>query len=186
MKTCSFCRFIAQTREGNPVLLKMMHVVLYALAGLVVPVMLSASQADAPREATAALRETGPDYSAGKLVGTMRSSGLSGAVFENTSGEQKFYRKGVTFSDGSRIVAVYSESIVVRMPEGSSVEYLVTRGTAGTAGTVGTVGAVGTAPASRPVVEAPAYSGSQDRNERKTIRKTRGKRNNRRNAEQDE
>jgi hypothetical protein len=177
MKIRSFFRFIAQSREGCPVLSKRIHVVLYALAGLVIPVMLSASPTDAPREVTAALREAGPDYSAGKLVGTMRSGSLSGAVFENASGEQKFYRKGVTFSDGSRIVSVDSESIVVRTPEGSSVEYLVTRGTSGRSGT---------APASRPAVETPSYSGSQDRDEGKTIRTPRGKRKNRRNAEQDE
>jgi hypothetical protein len=180
MKTCSFCRFIAQAREGCPFISTMIRFILFSLAGLVVPVMLSASQADAPREAAATLRETGPDYSAGKLVGTMLSSSLSGAVFENASGEQKFYRKGVTFSDGSRILAVYSESIVVRTPEGSSVEYLVTRGTAGRSGA---------APANRPAVEtpSPSYSGSQDRrNEGEMVKTLRGKRRHGRNSEQDE
>lgn len=107
MKIRLFYRFIAQAREGSSFLSKMMRYILISLAGLVIPVMSSASPAESPPGVAAAQqRETGPDYSAGKLVGTMLSSGLSGAVFENSAGEQKFYRKGITFSDGSRIVAV--------------------------------------------------------------------------------
>lgn len=169
MKTISCLPFIAQTREKFPAAAKRIAVIFIVLAGLRVPCMLSVSHADNTGKAAIMPLETGPDYRAGKLVGTMLSSGLSGAVFENAAGEQKFYRKGVTFSDGSRIVSVYSESIVVKTPEGTSVEYLVTRGTSGRSGT---------APASlpAPAVETPSYSGSQDQDESEIRKTLRGKR----------
>lgn len=131
MKNSSWCHGTAHGRRNCPFLSKLTAVMLFALAGLLVPDLVFVSRADERREASVPMHETGPVYSADKLVGTMNSGNLSGAVFENASGEQKFYRKNVTFSDGSRIIAVSSESIVVRTPEGSSLEYLVTRGTAG-------------------------------------------------------
>ena len=87
------------------------------------------------RETGASLSEAAPDYAASRLVGTINGGKSSGAVFENAAGEQKFYRKGETFLDGSRIIAVHPTSIRVKTPEGSVVEYMVTRGTSGKPGT---------------------------------------------------
>jgi len=124
----------ARLREYFVILTNSIPGVLFALAGLLIPVMLSAAQADAPRGAAAPMREEGPDYSSNRLVGTINSGKSSGAVFENAAGEQKFYYSNKTFSDGSRIIAVYPGSIIVRTPEGSVVEYMVTRGTSGKPG----------------------------------------------------
>jgi len=87
------------------------------------------------KDAGTPVNEAGPDYSANRLVGTINGGKYSGAVFENATGEQKFYRSGETFSDGSRIISVHPTNIKVRTPEGSVVEYMVSRGTSGKPGT---------------------------------------------------
>ena len=156
-------------------MVRIMPAVLCVLAALAAPLSLSASQAYSIEEVSG-VRETGPEYSASKLVGTMNSGNLSGAVFENASGEQKFYRKNVTFSDGSRIIAVSSESIVVRTPEGSFAEYLVTRGTAGRSVNV---------PLTPSAVEPPPSAAPQTRTEGELQKRIKGVRKDRNNAGQD-
>lgn len=176
MKVRSLRRCSVQTREFCLRIVRMISAVLYVLAVLIVPGMLSASPADSSGKAAASQRETGPDYATDKLVGTMQSSSLSGAVFENASGEQKFYQKDRAFSDGSRIIAVFDERIIVRTPAGSSLEYLVTRGTPGRAGNN---------PSSRTVVEPPPNAVPQNQEEGELKRRQRGVRKNGNTAGQD-
>jgi hypothetical protein len=78
--------------------------------------------------------ESPPDYSASRLVGAMKIGGSSVVVFENAKGEQTFYRTGETFADGSKIVTVNADSIIVRLSDGSKVEYFVMQDGAGKAG----------------------------------------------------
>ena len=82
--------------------------------------------------------ESSPDYSASRLVGAMKIGGSSVVVFENAKGEQTFYRTGETFADGSKIVAVNADSIIVKLSDGSKVEYFVMPDGAGKAGIAST------------------------------------------------
>ncbi len=75
--------------------------------------------------------ERGPDYATGRLVGTLEGGPFTGAVFEHTDGTQTFYRMGVTFSDGTRIVEVRPKSVTVRAGDGTLLEYRVTGGAPG-------------------------------------------------------
>jgi hypothetical protein len=70
------------------------------------------------------------DYTASRLVGAMKVGEGSVVVFENAKGEQTFYRMGETFPDGAKIVAVNTNSIIVKRPDGSKVEYFVSPGSA--------------------------------------------------------
>ena len=70
--------------------------------------------------------ESPPDYATSRVVGAMKVGGASVVVFENAKGEQTFYRTGETFADGSKIVSVHANSIIVRLSDGSSAEYFVT------------------------------------------------------------
>lgn len=79
-----------------------------------------------------------PDYSTMRLVGAMKAGGSSVVVFENAKGEQTSYRTGETFADGSRIVAVSGNSIMVRQSDGSQVEYFVSPSGAGKPGAAST------------------------------------------------
>ena len=79
--------------------------------------------------------ESPPDYATSRVVGAMKVGGSSVVVFENATGEQTTYRTGETFADGSKIVAVNANSIIVRQSDGSKVEYFVTQNGAGKAGT---------------------------------------------------
>jgi hypothetical protein len=90
--------------------------------------------------------ESPPDYSTSRVVGAMNVRGSSVVVFENTKGEQTTYRTGETFADGSKIVAVNANSIIVRLLDGSKVEYFVTPNGAGKAGAAST---------GRPVTDSP-------------------------------
>jgi hypothetical protein len=82
--------------------------------------------------------ESPPDYSASRLVGAMKVGGSSVVVFENAKGEQSFYRTDETFADGSKIVAVNVNSIIVKLSDGSKVEYFVMPDGAGKAGIAST------------------------------------------------
>jgi hypothetical protein len=90
--------------------------------------------------------ESPPDYATSRVVGAMKVGGSSVVVFEDAKGEQTTYRTGETFADGSKIVAVHANSIIVRLSDGSKVEYFVTPIGAGKAGA---------APTSRPVAASP-------------------------------
>ena len=95
-----------------------------------------------------------PDYSTSRVVGAMKVGASSVVVFENAKGEQTTYRTGETFSDGSKIVAVTDNSIIVRQSDVSKVEYFVTPNGAGKAGTPSTGRPVTANPATAP---PPAY-----------------------------
>lgn len=88
-----------------------------------------------------------PDYAAMRLVGSMGVGQSAVVVFENAKGEQSFYPAGRAFSDGSRILQVTDKSIVVRRPDGSSIEYFVSPAGAARPGIASPL---------RPVVESPA------------------------------
>jgi hypothetical protein len=93
--------------------------------------------------------ESPPDYSTSRVVGAMKVGGSSVVVFENAQGEQTAYRTGETFVDGSKIIAVNANSIIVKLSDGSKVEYFVTPVGAGKAGTPST---------GRPVTANPAIA----------------------------
>jgi hypothetical protein len=98
--------------------------------------------------------ESPPDYSTSRVVGAMKVGGSSVVVFENAKGEQATYRTGETFADGSKIVTVKDDSIIVKLSDGSKVEYFVTQNGAGKAGTPSTGRPVTANPATAP---PPAY-----------------------------
>lgn len=114
---------------------RLLWVSVTALAAALLCAMSPGISAAASSQSRELAAEAGPDYTANRLVGTVNGGVFSGAVFENTSGEQKFYRKGETFLDGSRIITVSSTSILVKNAGGSVVEYMVSRGTTGAKGT---------------------------------------------------
>lgn len=91
--------------------------------------------------------EAPPDYAASRLVGTMKGRGSSIVVFENAKGEQTYYRTGEKYSDGSKIITVTADSIIVQLSDGSQVEYFVAPGA---------MGKPGTAAVGRPVVNSAA------------------------------
>ena len=99
--------------------------------------------------------ESPPDYATSRVVGAMKVGGSSVVVFENATGEQTTYRTGETFADGSKIVAVNANSIIVRQSDGSKVEYFVTPNGAGKAGAASTGRPVTASPA--PTSPAPSY-----------------------------
>lgn len=94
-----------------------------AIAGLAIPSLVCSA------EALPGIH--GPDYAASRLVGTMDGGPFSGAVFEAADGVQTFYRLGVDYLDGTKIVQVGPRSITVRTGDGSYLEYRVAGGTPG-------------------------------------------------------
>ncbi len=83
--------------------------------------------------AAGAVQVEAPDYANSRLVGTLNGGGFSGAVFEDSSGKQQFYRAGETFADGSSIAEVKRKSILIRTADGNLVEYRVVGGKPGRA-----------------------------------------------------
>ncbi len=63
-----------------------------------------------------------------RLIGTIEGQDFAGAVFDDSSGGQKFYRLGEPMPDGSRIIKVESDSIVLKRSDGSRYELFI-RGT---------------------------------------------------------
>jgi len=59
------------------------------------------------------------------LNGTIQSSDLTGAVITVAKGEQSFFRKFEKLPDGSQIVAVRPDSIVLKHPDGTTYEMYV-------------------------------------------------------------
>jgi hypothetical protein len=108
-----------KTPRGIPVLPVILAALLVPLLGAAAP------DTSATRSGQASVSEQGPDYARDRLVGTMRAGSFSGAVFEDPSGKQAFYRCGEMFSDGTRILAVKRRHIVVESAEGRRSEYYV-------------------------------------------------------------
>lgn len=69
-----------------------------------------------------------------RLVGTVEGEPFSGAVFDDGTGVQTFYRLHEQLPDGSFIVKVRSDSIAIKKSDGSLYE-IFTSGTANTAAT---------------------------------------------------
>lgn len=62
-----------------------------------------------------------------RLVGTIEGSGFAGAVLLDPSGDQQFFRINETLPDGSRLIKVRKESILVKRPDGMTYEVFVYR-----------------------------------------------------------
>lgn len=62
---------------------------------------------------------------ASRLIGTIQSRNFIGAVFSDSKGEQSFYRVFDTLPDGSKIVAVRSDSISLKGTDGMSYDMYI-------------------------------------------------------------
>ena len=60
-----------------------------------------------------------------RLIGTIQSKNFIGAVFSDSKGEQSFYRVFDTLPDGSKIVAVRSDSISLKGTDGVSYDMYI-------------------------------------------------------------
>lgn len=59
------------------------------------------------------------------LIGTIQSQDFSGAVINVAKGEQSFYRLGDKLPDGSQIVKVRTDTILLKAADGSTYEMYV-------------------------------------------------------------
>ncbi len=59
------------------------------------------------------------------LNGTIQSSDLTGAILTVAKGEQTFFRKFDKLPDGSQIVGVHPDNIVIKRPDGTTYEMYV-------------------------------------------------------------
>jgi hypothetical protein len=62
---------------------------------------------------------------ASRLIGTIQSENFTGAVFSDSKGEQTVYRVFDTLPEGSRIVAVRSDSISLKGTNGISYDMYI-------------------------------------------------------------
>jgi general secretion pathway protein C len=61
-------------------------------------------------------------YTAYTLIGTIEGDVFSGAVLADTMNQQSFYRLGQKLPDGSQIVKVKLDSVILKRADGSTVE----------------------------------------------------------------
>lgn len=78
-----------------------------------------------PRQAPA--QPAAPASTDHRLVGTVEGTVFSGAVFIDPAGQQQFYRINETLPDGSRLIAVRQESVLVRRQDGMTYEVFIYR-----------------------------------------------------------
>lgn len=71
------------------------------------------------------------DPSGLRLVGTVISAGFAGAVLGDAEGEQAFYPLSATLPDGSRIVKIRKNHILLRRNDGSLSEMYISQGASG-------------------------------------------------------
>jgi len=69
--------------------------------------------------------------SAYRLVGTIEGGPFTGAVIDDTKNPQAFYRLNDKLPDESRLVKVLHNRIVLKLPDGTSMELYATSGTGG-------------------------------------------------------
>jgi hypothetical protein len=69
--------------------------------------------------------------SAYRLVGTIEGGPFTGAVIDDTKNPQAFYRLNDKLPDESRLVKVLHNRIVLKMPDGTTMELYTTSGTGG-------------------------------------------------------
>jgi len=67
--------------------------------------------------------------SAYRLIGTVEGGSFAGAVLDDTAGKQSFYRLRELLPDGSRVVKVRSDSILLKQADGTLYELFITRNT---------------------------------------------------------
>ncbi len=65
---------------------------------------------------------------ASQLVGTIVSGPLTGAVFDDGNGNQSFYRIRERLPDGSQIIKIGNETILVKRSDGEVSEMFITGG----------------------------------------------------------
>ena len=61
------------------------------------------------------------------LIGTIEGTLVSGAVLQDTAGEQAFYRLYDKLPDGSQVVKVLSDGILLKGADGTAYEMSITR-----------------------------------------------------------
>ncbi len=86
--------------------------------------------------AEAGIAQTASSY---RLIGTVEFSGAAGAVLDDGSGTQTFYRLKEKLPDGSQIVKVQSGSITIKAPDGSISELYIVHDAAKGSSTAGSV-----------------------------------------------
>ncbi len=89
------------------------------VSSLIAALLLSAATADS--------QSAGPQTA--KLIGTIQSDGFVGAVISDAKGEQIFYRLKEKLPDGSQIVKVRQDSILLKGADGTSYEIFVSHET---------------------------------------------------------
>lgn len=60
-----------------------------------------------------------------KLIGTVEGDSFSGAVLEDSTGTQNFYRLREKLADGSQIAKITRDKVVLKLADGSAVELQV-------------------------------------------------------------
>jgi hypothetical protein len=63
-----------------------------------------------------------PPSASYRLIGTLESGGFTGAVLDDGTGVQTFYRIGQKLPDESRITQVRPDRVLIKRPDGSVVE----------------------------------------------------------------
>jgi hypothetical protein len=66
--------------------------------------------------------QAAPVFSPYRLIGTLQSGGFSGAVLDDGTGVQTFYRIDQRLPDDSRIVKVLRDRVLIRRPDGTFSE----------------------------------------------------------------
>jgi hypothetical protein len=111
--------FVGKRTAGKTALLLVLMVV-FSL-----PEFFPADRAAAqPRPATPA---AAPSSSGLKLIGTIRSSSFSGAVFSDSVGMQSFFRLYDQLPDGLKLVQILSNSILLKNAEGIQYELFISQ-----------------------------------------------------------
>ncbi len=79
--------------------------------------------------------QSGPNAAPGsasstyRLIGTIEGGSFTGAVLDDTAGKQSFYRLRELLPDGSKVVKVRSDSVLLKQADGSLYELFITRDT---------------------------------------------------------
>jgi type II secretory pathway component PulC len=116
-----FCSLIKTKRESAPVIGKTFALPLL-LALLLSSVLFLADTAGAqPAQ--------GLDPSSFRLVGTIMAEGLIGAVIVDAKGEQTFYRLNEHLQEGSKLVGVRSDSILLERGDNTVYEIFIAHDT---------------------------------------------------------
>jgi hypothetical protein len=93
---------------------------------LILPLSGAPDQAEAQSSSPASTAAS----SAFRLIGTIEGAHLSGAVIEDAAGVQTFYLLQERLPDGSKILTVRSDSVVIEQADGARAELIVSPGPA--------------------------------------------------------